>query len=175
MKKHISGYKLNRDSEARLALMKNLVYSLITHEFIVTTKIKAKAVTPIFEKMITRAKVDSVQNRRMIQAYVQENDLVKKLFTVIAPLYKEVKGGYTKLTLIGNRRGDNAPLVRLSLTKKSVVAPKSDKANEPNKAKSASKTTKAKAIVPEIVGAKDLSPVAAAPKLVKRTGKRGDK
>ena len=79
MKKHISGYKLNRDSEARLALMKNLVYALIQHEAIVTTKIKAKAVTPIFEKMITRAKVDSVQNRRMIQSYIQENDLVKKL------------------------------------------------------------------------------------------------
>ncbi len=170
MKKHIGGYKLNRDSEARLALMKNLVYSLIKHEAVVTTKIKAKAVTPIFEKLITRAKVDSIQNRRMVQAYVQEGLLVKKLFAVIAPLYKEVKGGYTKLTLIGNRRGDNAPLVRLALTKKSVVAPVSNSATEPNKAKSAPKAKVVAPVVPEVVKA-----VKAAPKLVKRTGKRGDK
>lgn len=168
MKKHISGYKLSRDSEARLALMKNLVYSLIEHEAIVTTKIKAKAVAPIFEKLITRAKVDSVQNRRMVQAYIQENTLVKKLFEVISPKYKEVKGGYTKLTLIGNRRGDNAPLVRLSLTKKSAVTPVKAKTDD---SASEKKQTKAvKAVVPEVVKA-----VKAAPKLVKRTGKRGDK
>lgn len=170
MKKHISGYKLNRDSQARLALMKNLVYAMIQHEAIVTTKIKAKAVTPIFEKLVTRAKVDTVQNRRMVQAYIQENTLVQKLFATIAPLYKEVRGGYTKLTLIGNRRGDNAPLVRLSLTKKSVVAPKANSANEANSAKSAPKAKKVAAVVPEVVKA-----TKAAPKLVKRTGKRGDK
>lgn len=170
MKKHISGYKLNRDSQARLALMKNLVYALIEHEAIVTTKIKAKAVTPIFEKLITRAKLDSIQNRRMVQAYVQENTLVKKLFTVIAPLYKEVKGGYTKLTLIGNRRGDNAPLVRLSLTKKST-APVGAKDFSPAVTdKVAKKTKTVKAVVPEVIKA-----TGAAPKLVKRTGKRGDK
>ncbi len=168
MKKHIGGYKLNRDSQARLALMKNLIYSLIEHEAIVTTKIKAKAVTPIFEKLITRARIDSVQNRRMVQAYIQENILVKKLFEIIAPKYKEVNGGYTKLTLIGNRRGDNAPLVRLALTKKSVASPAKTKSDQ---AGSEKKQTKAvKAVVPEVIKA-----VGAAPKLVKRTGKRGDK
>lgn len=169
MKKHISGYKLSRDSSARLALMKNLVYSLIQHEAIVTTKIKAKAVTPIFEKLITRAKVDSIQNRRMVQAYIQESTLVKKLFEVISPKYKEVKGGYTKLTLIGNRRGDNAPLVRLSLTKKSVAAPVKEKVKDTVSTRIA-KSEAGKAVVPEVVKA-----VKAAPKLVKRTGKRGDK
>ena len=175
MKKHISGYKLNRDSQARLALMKNLVYALIEHEAIVTTKIKAKAVTPIFEKLITRAKVDSIQNRRMVQAYVQENTLVKKLFEVISPKYKEVKGGYTKLTVIGNRRGDNAPLVRLALTKKSVIPTAVEGSKKESAPVGARRASPVKAVVPEIVGAKDLSPVAAAPKLVKRTGKRGDK
>lgn len=167
MKKHISGYKLNRDSEARLALMKNLVYAMIQHEFIVTTKIKAKAVTPIFEKILTRAKIDSIQNRRMVQAYIQDNDLVKKLFSEIAPLYKEIRGGYTKLTLIGNRRGDNAPLARLSLTKKSVATPVKEKDATTATKK---KKTVVKAVTPEVVKA-----TAAAPKLVKRTGKRGDK
>jgi large subunit ribosomal protein L17 len=172
MKKHISGYKLSRDSQARLALMKNLVYALIQHEAIVTTKIKAKAVTPIFEKLITRAKVDSIQNRRMVQAYIQEGTLVKKLFESIAPLYKEVRGGYTNLLLIGNRRGDNAPLVKLSLTKKTTKAEvKEVKTTEAKaEAKATKKAAKVTAVVPEEIKAKG-----AAPKLVKRTGKRGDK
>ncbi len=170
MKKHIGGYKLNRDSEARLALMKNLVYALIQHEAIVTTKIKAKAVTPIFEKLITRAKVDSVQNRRMVQAYVQENDIVKKLFAEIAPRYKAVMGGYTKLTVIGNRRGDNAPLVRLSLTKKSAVKDVKSASVEKEETKVAKKAKAVAAVVPEVTKA-----TKAAPKLVRRTGKRGDK
>jgi len=170
MKKRISGYKLNRDSQARLALMKNLVYALIQHEAIVTTKIKAKAVTPIFEKLITRAKVDSIQNRRMVQAYIQENTLVKKLFESIAPLYKEVRGGYTNLTLIGNRRGDNAPLVKLSLTKKTIIAPVEAKDSSTVKSEKEVKKSTVKAVVPEVVKA-----TKAAPKLVKRTGKRGDK
>jgi len=170
MKKHIGGYKLNRDSEARLALMKNLVYALIQHEAIVTTKIKAKAVTPIFEKLITRAKVDSVQNRRMVQAYVQENDIVKKLFAEIAPRYKAVMGGYTKLTVIGNRRGDNAPLVRLSLTKKAAAKDVKSATVEKEEAKVAKKAKAVAAVVPEVTKA-----TKAAPKLVRRTGKRGDK
>jgi large subunit ribosomal protein L17 len=172
MKKHIAGYKLNRDSQARLALMKNLVYSLIEHEAVVTTKIKAKAVTPIFEKLITRAKVDSIQNRRMVQAYIQENTLVQKLFSRIAPLYKEVRGGYTKLVLIGNRRGDNAPMVRLMLTKKSekpAVKPEVVKADKVAP-KATKKAKTPAAVVPEVMKA-----TSAAPKLVKRTGKRGDK
>ncbi len=169
MKKHIGGYKLNRDSQARLALMKMLVYSLIDNEFIVTTKIKAKAVMPIFEKLITRAKIDNVQNRRMIQAYVQENDLVKKMFVEIAPRYKEVRGGYTHLTLIGNRRGDNAPLVRLSLTKKSVI-PTAAEGSKKATIKEIKKSKTVAAVVPEKVAA-----TKAAPKLVRRTGKRGDK
>lgn len=170
MKKHIGGYKLNRDSEARLALMKNLVYALIQHETIVTTKIKAKAVTPIFEKLITRAKVDSVQNRRMVQAYVQENDIVKKLFAEIAPRYKAIMGGYTKLTVIGNRRGDNASLARLSLTKKAAVKKVKSTGVEEKVEKTTKKAKIVATVVPEVTRV-----TKAAPKLVRRTGKRGDK
>lgn len=173
MKKHISGYKLSRDSSARLALMKNLVYSLIKHEAVVTTKIKAKAVTPIFEKLLTKAKSDSLANRRLIQAYVQDGELVKKLFAEIAPRYKAIMGGYTKLTLIGNRRGDNAPLVKLALTKKSTSSEASKKEAaeaEKDSVKETKKTAKISPVVPEETRA-----VKAAPKLVRRTGKRGDK
>lgn len=173
MKKHISGYKLNRDSSARLALMKNLVYALIKNESVLTTKTKAKAVTPIFEKLITRSKLDSVQNRRLVQAYVQEDSIVKKLFTEIAPRYKEVNGGYTKLTIIGNRRGDNAAMARLSLTKKSAALPKTAAPKDKAKVTVSSRSSKSEAgkpTVPEVV-----KPTGAAPKLVKRTLKRGDK
>lgn len=173
MKKHIGGYKLNMDSSARLALMKNLVYALIQNEAILTTKTKAKAVTPIFEKLITRAKLDSVQNRRLVQAYVQDRSIVKKLFQDIAPRYKTVMGGYTKLTLIGNRRGDNASMAKLSLIKQSApilkaAAPAKDKVKDISSTSSKSKASKV--IVPEV-----LKPTAAAPKLLKRTLKRGDK
>jgi len=99
--------------------------------------------------------------------------LVQKLFASIAPLYKEVRGGYTKLVLIGNRRGDNAPMVRLMLTKKSIVATKkavSDSAQTSPELAEGPKKAKVTAVVPEVVKA-----TKAAPKLVKRTGKRGDK
>ncbi len=168
MKKHIGGYKLNRDGEARLALMKNLVYALIDHEQVVTTKTKAKAFTPFFEKLLTRAKVDSVQNRRVVQAYIQDSDLVSKLFNEIAPRYKVVLGGYTKTTLIGSRRGDNAQMVRLALTKRKILAV--GKEAKVEEAVVTKKSTGVRTIAPEKVTA-----TKAAPKLVKRTGKRGDK
>lgn len=174
MKKHISGYKLSRDSSARLALMKNLVYSLIKHEAVVTTKIKAKAVTPIFEKLLTKAKQDSLANRRLVQAYVQEGELVKKLFGEIAPRYKAILGGYTKLTLIGNRRGDNAPMVKLSLTKKSSTPEAGKKTATGEVVKETAKATKSASQVAPVVP-EETRAVKAAPKLVRRTGKRGDK
>lgn len=169
MKKHISGYKLNRDSSSRLSLMRGLVASLIAKEEIITTNAKASAVTPIFEKLVTRAKTDSLAARRIVQAYVQNNALVKRLFTDVAPRYRDVHGGYTKLIVVGNRRGDNAAIVRLSLTQKSPVAEKGKHVITPEPAKETKKPT-VKTITPEKVSATH-----AAPKLVKRTGKRGDK
>lgn len=169
MKKHIAGFKLNRDSSARLALMKGLVCSLLEKEEIITTNAKAKAVTPIFEKLITRAKTDSIAARRIVQAYVQDGTLVKRLFVEIAPRYKDVRGGYTKLIVVGSRRGDNASVVRLSLTKKSAVTV-ATKHLSPAESTKETKKSVVKATVPEKVTA-----TKAAPKLVKRTGKRGDK
>lgn len=170
MKKHISGYKLNMDSARRLALMKSLVASLIAKEEINTTLTRARAVKPIFEKLVTRAKSDSLAARRIVQAYVQDGTLVKRLFVEIAPRYKDVRGGYTKIIVVGARRGDNASVVRFGLTKKATKIVKSNSANEPNKAKSVPKAKAISAVVPEATRA-----TKAAPKLVKRTGKRGDK
>ncbi len=168
MHKHIGGFQLNRDTHQRSALLKNLVCALVLKEEITTTKAKAKAVTPVFEKLITKAKANTLAGRREVQAYVQESSVVKRLFAEIAPRYKSVKGGYTKLILVGNRRGDNASMVRLALTKKTVVAPVKAKVEEAVVEKKKAKV--ASAVTPEKVTA-----TKAAPKLVRRTGKRGDK
>lgn len=170
MKKRISGYKLNRDSAGRLALLKSLVAAMVEKEAIVTTITRAKATLPIFEKLITHARRGLLQDRRLVQSYLQSTALTKRLLNEIAPRYKDVKGGYTKLTLIGTRRGDNATMARLALTKKLEVVPKSNLANSANKAKIASKAKATKVVTPEKV-----APTKSAPTLVRRTLRRGDK
>ena len=121
MKKHIKTRQLNRDSQSRKALFQNLVNSMIEHEEIETTSAKARAVRGIFEKLITKGRLKTVHANRQIHDFVQNRTLVKKLVNEISPRYMGVKGGYTKLKIIGNRRGDNAPIVRLSLTKKKTT------------------------------------------------------
>ncbi|MFH1244479.1 MAG: 50S ribosomal protein L17 [bacterium] len=170
MKKRISGYKLNRDSALRLALIKSLVVAMVEKEEIVTTLTRAKAITPVFEKLLTHARRGLLQDRRLIQSYLQSSALTKRLLEEIAPRYKDVKGGYTKLTSIGTRRGDNATMARLALTKKLEVVPKSNSANSANKAKTASKAKATKVVTPEKV-----APTKSAPTLVRRTLRRGDK
>lgn len=115
-------YHLNRDSNARAALFKSQVGALIRHESIETTSAKARAVRSIFEKLLTRAKTGTLAARRHVQSYVQAPELVKKLLGDIAPRYHDVKGGYTSLKVIGSRRGDRAPIVRLSIGKKTTLA-----------------------------------------------------
>ena len=144
MKKRISGYQLNRDTNARKALLKGLVSALIMHENIETTKAKGKAVQSVFEKMTTRAKRGQSSDSRWIQGYIQDRSLVKKLVSDIAPRYKEIKSGYTKIVVVGNRRGDNATLVRLMLTKKTELVKKGVAKVDEQKAE------KTKAVKPEL-------------------------
>lgn len=109
---------LNRDHNARQALFKGLVSSLIERESIETTAAKSKVVQSIFEKLLTKARAGSLHARREVQSFVQQSNLVKKLVDEIAPRYKDIKGGYTVQKPVGTRKGDRAPIVRLSLTKK---------------------------------------------------------
>lgn len=120
MKKRISNRQLGRDHNARIALFKGLVSSLIEHEEILTTSAKARAVRSIFEKLLTKARLGSVSTMRQLQSVLQDKNLVKKLVSEISPRFLKTKGGYTKLTIIGSRLGDNASIVKLSLTKKST-------------------------------------------------------
>ncbi|MDD4011424.1 MAG: 50S ribosomal protein L17 [Sphaerochaetaceae bacterium] len=117
--KHKIGFNaLSRKASQRKALKRNMVTSLFRYERVETTKAKALEVRRMAEKMITRAKVDSVENRRLVSADLYDEDIVNKLFTQIAPLYTEVNGGYTRVLKTSSRLGDAAQMVILELVKK---------------------------------------------------------
>jgi len=142
--KHKIGFNaLNRSSAHRKALKRNMVTSLFRYERIETTKAKALEVRRMAEKMITRAKVDSVANRRQIARDIYDEAIVAKLFTEIAPLFVERKGGYTRILKTGNRLGDAAEMVILELVEKtSKPAKKADKKTEKKASKPAKKAEK---------------------------------
>lgn len=117
--KHKIGFNaLSRNGAERKALLRNMVTSLFRFERIETTTAKAKEVRRLAEKMITRAKVDNVHNRRLTSAVLFDEAVVNKLFTEIAPLYADVNGGYTRIVKMQSRLGDAADMVILELTKK---------------------------------------------------------
>ena len=94
-------------------MMANLVASLIAAEGIVTTEAKAKALRPVAEKMITKAKKGGVHNHRQVVAFIRDKDMAHKLFDEIGPRYEDRPGGYTRILKLGPRQGDNAPMARI--------------------------------------------------------------
>jgi large subunit ribosomal protein L17 len=114
--KHKRGFNpLERMSAHRKALHRNMVTSLFRKERITTTKAKAFAVRRTAEKMITRAKEDTVHNRRIVSGRLYDEGIVAKLFTDIAPRMKDRNGGYTRILKLGERKGDAAEVVILEL------------------------------------------------------------
>ncbi|HSX58309.1 MAG TPA: 50S ribosomal protein L17 [Candidatus Saccharimonadales bacterium] len=109
----VAGRKLGRSSKERTALFRNLATSLILHEKIVTTKAKAKAVKPMVEKLVTRAKVNSIHSRRVLLKDLPSENTVSKLLEVVGPTFKERPGGYLKIIQMGARKGDQAEMVTL--------------------------------------------------------------
>ena len=95
--------------------MGNLVASLIAAEALVTTEAKAKALRPIAEKMITKARKGGLHNHRLVVAYVRDKEMTSKLFAEIGPRYADRPGGYTRILKLGPRDGDNAPMARIEL------------------------------------------------------------
>jgi len=102
------GRKLGRDSAHRKALFSNLTGALVTHGRIKTTLAKAKEVRPIAERMVTLGKRGDLHARRQAIAQIRDIAMVKKLFDVLGPRYKDRKGGYTRILKAGFRHGDNA-------------------------------------------------------------------
>src|ERR687883_1184233 len=102
--------KLNRTSEHRLAMFANMSAALIKHEQIVTTLPKAKDLRPVVEKLITLGKRGDLHARRLAMSRLRDDAMVRKLFEVLGPRYKERNGGYTRVLKAGFRYGDNAPM-----------------------------------------------------------------
>ena len=96
-------------------MMANLAASLFAAEGIVTTEAKAKALRPIAEKLITKAKKGGVHRHRQVVAFLRDKEMAAKLFEEIGPRYEERPGGYTRILKLGPRQGDNAPMARIEL------------------------------------------------------------
>lgn len=107
--------KLNRTSSHRLAMLQNMMNSLIEHEAIKTTLPKAKELRRVIEPMITLAKEATVANRRLAFDRLRDRDSVVKLFNVLGPRFKSRPGGYTRILKMGFRVGDNAPMALVEL------------------------------------------------------------
>lgn len=120
-----AGRKLNRTSAHRLAMLQNMVVSLIRHERITTTHPKAKEARRLAEKVVTLGKTDSVHSRRLAFRIVQDETIVKKVFDVLGPRFAQRPGGYTRIVKVGFRHGDNAPMSILEFVERTPeeVAP----------------------------------------------------
>ncbi|MGI8492816.1 MAG: 50S ribosomal protein L17 [Acidimicrobiales bacterium] len=113
------GRRFGGDAAHQKAMMGNLVASMIAAEAIVTTEAKAKALRPVVEKVVTKAKKASahpersVHLQRQVVAFIRDKDMASKLFEDIGPRYAERAGGYTRILKLGPRHGDNAPMARI--------------------------------------------------------------
>src|SRR6187549_1386157 len=114
--------KLNRTSSHRLAMLQNMMNSLIEHEVIKTTVPKAKELRRVIEPMITLAKESTLANRRLAFDRLRSRDSVSKLFDNLGPRFKTRPGGYTRILKMGFRVGDNAPMAFVELVDRPEVA-----------------------------------------------------
>jgi large subunit ribosomal protein L17 len=125
--------KLNRTAEHRRAMFANMAAALIKHEQIVTTLPKAKDLRPVVEKLITLGKRGDLHARRQAVAQMRDLAMVKKLFEVLGPRYKERNGGYTRVLKAGFRYGDNAPVAVIELVDRDEAAKGLDSGPTPEK------------------------------------------
>ena len=115
MRHKVAGRRLGRTTSHRKAAMQNMAVSLFKYELIRTTVPKAKELRRIAEPLITRAKADSVANRRVVFDRLRDRDAVQKLFNELGPRYKARPGGYLRILRCGFRAGDNAPMAYVEL------------------------------------------------------------
>lgn len=121
MRHRNSGRQLNRNSSHRKAMFKNMAASLVRHEMIKTTVPKAKELRRVIEPLITKAKNDSVANRRLAFARLRDREVVTKLFNELGPRYQERPGGYVRILKCGFRAGDSAPMAIVELVDRPEV------------------------------------------------------
>ena len=173
---------LNKTISHRRAMFANLANALIKHEQIKTTLPKAKELRPVFEKMVTKAKANTLHVRRQLISFLREEDMVEKLIAVLGVRYKDRKGGYVRVLKAGFRFGDCAPMAVVELVDRDVSAKGKDSGNKPVKvetqehehkeghaphAESVTKLKKDKGVKVK------KEAIAVAPKIVKKTAKGG--
>ena len=182
------GARLGGSPAHQRLIMANLATQLFEHGRIVTTEAKAKRLRPLAEKLITKAKRGDIHSRRLVLMTVRDKGVVHTLFTEIAPSLADREGGYTRITKVGPRKGDNAPMALIELVQESVedsrkanakVAAPAKKAPAKKAAKSSSAASAAPAapVVPAAPVAADAEPEAdesPAEKLVEETGELED-
>ncbi len=115
MRHRVAGRNLSRPGGHRKALYRNLVTDLLRYERITTTEAKAREARGFAERIITLGRKGTLHDRRQALAFVADEDVVKKVFDVLARRYAERSGGYTRLLKLGPRLGDGAPMARLEL------------------------------------------------------------
>ena len=109
------GRRFGGSAAHQKAMLANLAASLIAAEALVTTEAKAKALRPVAEKLITKAKKGGVYRQRDVVSFLRDRDMAHKLFDEIGPRYADRPGGYTRILKLGPRHGDNAPMARIEL------------------------------------------------------------
>jgi large subunit ribosomal protein L17 len=107
------GKRFGGDAAHQKAMMGNLVASLIAAEGLITTEAKAKALRPVVEKMVTKARKGGVYRQRDVIAFIRDKEMAHKLFEDIGPRYVDRPGGYTRILKLGPRAGDQAPMARI--------------------------------------------------------------
>ena len=134
--RHKLGYKkLNRTSEHRKALIKNMLNSLIKYEQITTTLPKAKVLRPQADKIITLGKKNTLQNTRTLISKLQDSNSANKVKKTLSKRYQNRKGGYTRIVKAGFRYGDNAPMAIIEFVDRDVEAKRVDRKKKDTKEK----------------------------------------
>ncbi|TAL40997.1 MAG: 50S ribosomal protein L17 [Salinibacterium sp.] len=141
------GPRLGGGSAHERLLLANLAAALFTHKSIKTTETKAKRLRPVAERLITFAKKGDLHNRRRALSILRDKSVVHELFTEIAPLVEHREGGYTRITKLGFRKGDNASMVQIEL----VLEPVNPKAKSAKKSAVAEKAAPAADAPAEVV------------------------
>lgn len=121
MPKPTKGARLGGGAAHQKAMLANLASDLFEHGRITTTESRARRLRPVAERLITKAKKGDLHNRRQVSRTITNQSIVHTLFTEIGPRYENRPGGYTRITKIGNRRGDNAPMAVIELVEALTV------------------------------------------------------
>lgn len=147
MRHNKAGRRLGRKTSHRVAMFRNMVTSLLEHGKITTTDAKAKEIRVVAERMITLGKRGDLHSMRLAASVIREKSVVAKLFSTIAPRYKERLGGYTRIIKLGIRQGDAAPISLIELVEEEMKPTKAKIA--PVKVKQAAPV--AVAVAPEVL------------------------